>query len=446
MGPFDLVDTKGHGAVKMRIITPRGRAAEAQAARDDAPALLSEIEKYTGSPYPFDKLDHLALLEGAFGAIENPGLITYQQRILLAKPDDEIYLAPPPACAPPCRTRLAHQWFGDLVTMADWDDVWLSEGFATWMSLKIMDRLEPETRRVWRRSTPGTASWRWTRRRRKKRARPNGFEAQMRGVYSPFIYQKAAAVLVMLENWLGEEAFQQGIRRYLDEHRFANATTANFVDAIRASGSRDIGPELRSFFDQPGVPVITVGDALRHGSGAHRAATRPLCSRSGTSVEPLSWRLPVCVKADGLAPRCLAMECARSRDPCRRLPGLGIPECRRRWLLSFAAGPRSSRSSFPAWRSANSRRAPRPWRTTSPRWYATAGSRRRKLWRFCLGWRGIPSRWFPSPPPIWPPCSPPSFRLRSKQNMTSSFAPHSARLRFRRLRNKNCFARLSRQA
>src|SRR5262249_43712508 len=89
VGPFEVVDAgrAGENSVPVRIITPRGRASEAAAAREATPRLLSQLEEYTGIPYPFDKLDHLALIEGAFGAIENPGLITYQQRILLARPE-----------------------------------------------------------------------------------------------------------------------------------------------------------------------------------------------------------------------------------------------------------------------------------------------------------------------------------------------------------------------
>ncbi len=148
VGPFEIIDAglAGKNGTPIRIVTPRGRASEAAVARGAAPQLLAQLEDYTGIPYPFDKLDHLALIEGAFGAIENPGLIIYQQRNLLVKPEQD---------SPERRRQmrstmaheLAHQWFGNLVTMQDWDDVWLSEGFATWMAAKLMDAELPEARR-----------------------------------------------------------------------------------------------------------------------------------------------------------------------------------------------------------------------------------------------------------------------------------------------------------
>ncbi len=133
----------GHGT-PIRVITPKGDAADGRAAAEATVAVLPRLEEYTGIPYPFGKLDHLALADGAFGAVENPGLITYLAREMLMVPGTET--------SPRIRTlrlleahEIGHQWFGDLVTQSSWADVWLSEGFATWISEKVMDReLQPD--------------------------------------------------------------------------------------------------------------------------------------------------------------------------------------------------------------------------------------------------------------------------------------------------------------
>jgi cytosol alanyl aminopeptidase len=146
VGPFDVYEgaTAGHGT-PVRVITAKGHAAEGRAAAQATSEILPRLEAYTGIPYPFGKLDHLALPEGAFGAVENPGLITYRARNLLLALNQES-----PSQTRPIRAlqahEIGHQWFGNLVTQATWDDVWLSEGFATWIASKMMDQEQPPER------------------------------------------------------------------------------------------------------------------------------------------------------------------------------------------------------------------------------------------------------------------------------------------------------------
>ena len=136
--------TAGHGT-PIRVITPRGLGEQGRAAAQATVDVLPRLEAYTGIPYPFGKLDHVALPEGAFGAVENPGLITYRQRGLLAAPVRIRRKRRAPFASRQAH-EIAHQWFGDLVTQATWEDVWLSEGFATWFSAKMMDEEQPPAR------------------------------------------------------------------------------------------------------------------------------------------------------------------------------------------------------------------------------------------------------------------------------------------------------------
>jgi alanyl aminopeptidase len=301
VGPFEIVDAgrAGKNSVPIRIVTPRGRAAEAGAARAATPKVLARLEEYTGIPYPFDKLDQVALIAGAFGAIENPGLITYRQRVLLGNA---------PAMRSTMAHELAHQWFGNLVTMSEWEDVWLSEGFATWMSAKMMDEEQPPARRG---VLPAAA-----RNRIMAIDAPNGravrepmnSREQMRRVYGPLVYEKGAAVLRMLENWLGEDRFRAGIRRYLVEHQFSTATTSDFASAVGEAAGLDVGAVLSALLDHAGVPVVSA--ELRCDTGSARVVLR----------QDRHLSLPVCFKGDGMPGRCVLIEGGETSVPLQFCP------------------------------------------------------------------------------------------------------------------------------
>jgi alanyl aminopeptidase len=257
VGPFEVVDAgvAGQKRVPVRIITPRGRASEAEAARTATPEIMARLEHYTGIPYPWDKLDHLAVLDMPFGATENPGLITYRDRVLLAPPDRDTQRRQR-SMRETMAHEVAHQWFGNLVTQAWWDDVWLSEGFATWLGTKISDMERPpferglvitqmRNRRL-SADSPGT--------------RPVRLEMHSRqeadDVYNGVVYTKGAAILEMLEDWIGPEPFQRSLHRYLTDHQFSSGTSADLARAIKQESGVDAAPVLFAFLDRPGAPLL----------------------------------------------------------------------------------------------------------------------------------------------------------------------------------------------
>ena len=190
--------------------------------------------------------------------------------------------------------ELAHQWFGNLVTQRDWQDVWLSEGFAGVVGTKVSDLdLPPEKRGVAR----VVAKHAMMARDHGPRARPVRKQmttvSEMRDVYSGTVYQKGGAVLAMTEQWLGEDAFQRALQRYLRVHSFGTATTADLVGAIREETGTDAGPMLAGFLDHTGVPLVKVG--LENGAKPWPIAYTP---------EEGPWIVPVCIVLDG------------SRRPC----------------------------------------------------------------------------------------------------------------------------------
>ena len=308
-GPFDVWDGGEAGAKRtpVRVITPKGHANEGKAAARATADVLPKLEKYTGLVYPWEKLDHIALPAGAFGATENPGLITYRSRGLLIEPGSEA----------PERLRslraveaheIAHQWFGNLVTQTSWDDVWLSEAFATWLAAKIMDQEEPAAREH---VTPVMARERIMAADAGPKARPVRLvmhtREEMKSVYSQIVYQKGAAVLMMLENWLGPDHFQKGIQAYLQAHTLRNATTIDFADAMAIATNRDIAPVMHTFLDQTGVPKLRGTLECNPGKSA------------GIIIDQMDaqahWTVPVCWRADGVETICTLLDSRRKKVP-----------------------------------------------------------------------------------------------------------------------------------
>ena len=263
VGPFDVVDggVAGKNKFALRYLAPRGRGAELRYAKEVTPKLIEILEDYFGTPYPFEKLDSVSIGQTiGFGAMENAGMITYSSRLLLAKPAEES-IAFKRAYAGVGAHEIAHQWFGNLVTMKWWDDAWLNEAFATWMASKVTARLSPDwddgfARARSRRMAVGQDQLASTRRVKN----PVEAEGDIRAAFNPITYQKGGQVLSMFEQALGEEKFRDGVRRYLARHARANATSEDFMAALAeaAGPGSELATHFRGFIIQPGVPLIDV--------------------------------------------------------------------------------------------------------------------------------------------------------------------------------------------
>ncbi len=275
VGPFEYFNGEPAGAKKtpVGIVVAKGQLEQAKEAALATEVVLPRLEKYTGIPYPWKKLDHIALPQGAFGAVENPGLITYQSRALLVPP------ATPEGVRRIQTHEIGHQWFGNLVTQADWTDVWLSEGFATWITSKLMDEEQPADRR----RVSAVAS------RERIMAADSGPKThpvrremhdrkELDTVYDRFPYDKGAAILLMVESWIGEDRFQQGLRKYLRDHAMGNATTK----------------DLESNLPPEATPVF---DAMLNSTGV--ATVKMKCHDNRLSFERQGpGPVPICWKSD----------------------------------------------------------------------------------------------------------------------------------------------------
>ncbi len=287
VGPFDVY--KGS---KVRVITPKGHAAEGRAADEAAAQVMPRLEDYVGYEYPFHKLDFLALPQNAYGAVENPGLITFLSTRLLVDPKD---------AAKTLELRkleaheIGHQWFGDVVTQKDWPDVWLSEGFATWIANKITDEERAPERRMLEFITQRERAMQSDVATPGRPVRMTiGSRAQASDVYNRLVYQKGAAILAMLEGWLGDENWRRALQSYLKKHQFGSASTSDLAESVRMETGTDVGAVMDSFLDAAGVPKIRA---------------RLLCdSKARLRIEQAGSRAtPVCFKTTGLA-RCVVIQ------------------------------------------------------------------------------------------------------------------------------------------
>ncbi|MES2634286.1 MAG: M1 family aminopeptidase [Pseudomonadota bacterium] len=300
VGPFEVVDggTAGIKRTPLRYIVPKGRTADTRYAKEVTPKLLEQMETYFGTPYPYDKLDSMAIpVTVGFAAMENAGLITYGSGFLLANAarEDEQFRQ---VYASIGSHEIAHQWFGNLVTMQWWTDIWLNESFATWMARKAVSKFRPDwdsTARAERErmSAAGTDRLRST---RQVRQRVNN-EDDLGNAFDGITYDKGGALLSMYEGWLGEEKFRDGVRRYLKKHEWGNATAEDFFASL-AQDDPQVARGFSGFVHQPGIPVVDFELDCSRGQPAMQLGQRRF-DPSGASKVAQKWMMPVCMRYEG---------------------------------------------------------------------------------------------------------------------------------------------------
>ncbi len=300
VGPFDYVDAGTAGARKtpIRIVTPRGKAAQARYAAQTTGPLLDRLEAYFGIPYPYEKLDELAIPQTVtFGAMENAGLITWSERILIAPPPEETIQFQRTQASINAH-EMAHQWFGDLVTLAWWDDTWLNESFASWMADRTLIEWKPEwheeVARLQDTSNVMFEDVLVTARRIHQEILTND---DIINAFDDITYKKGDAILTMFEAWIGPDRFRTGVHDYLQAHRFGNATARDFLQSIETASQPGVAAAFSSFLDQPGVPVVSVSLDCSGGAGRLALTQKRLMPVGSTGSAAQTWRIPVCARA-----------------------------------------------------------------------------------------------------------------------------------------------------
>jgi aminopeptidase N len=297
VGDFKCLDGAADN-IPIRICATPDKRDLGRIALDAAQQILTFYNTYYAIKYPFVKLDVVAVPDFAAGAMENTAAIFYRETDLLAEQK---------AASVDTRKKIwsilahemAHQWFGDLVTMEWWDDIWLNEGFATWMANKPLAAAHPE----WHvdvdeaqenQTALALDSLKTTRPIHADVATP----AEIDEAFDAIAYQKGAAVLRMIEHYVGAETFRKGVNAYLQTHAYKNATSEDLWKSLTASSGKPVERILPTFVNQPGVPLIEVSVACTAGRTAVTMKQQRLVI-DGVPPAGGRWQTPVCLKVPG---------------------------------------------------------------------------------------------------------------------------------------------------
>jgi aminopeptidase N len=289
----ELEELKGEAeGVPIRIITTEGKREQGRYALEVTERVLAFYNSYFGIRYPMAKLDQIAIPGGFSGAMENWGAITYNERNVLFDPAKSSQGTRQGVFGVVAH-EMAHQWFGDLVTMSWWDNLWLNEGFASWMSAKASEVLNPE----WQTALNADAAKGGVMNDDARRAthpilQPVVNESQANDAFDNITYAKGQSFLRMLENFLGEDAFRRGIRQYLADHEYSNATTADLWNALAAASGKPVKALAAGWTEQPGFPLVTVTTDVR---GGRQIVTleQERFTVQYPDAPPLQWTIPV---------------------------------------------------------------------------------------------------------------------------------------------------------
>ena len=304
VGPYDLVDYGMIPAnnirdreVHLRALTARGLGPRVEYALENTDGILTELEEYFGTPYPYRKLDIIAVPESFGGAMENIGAITYDEWLLLMDEDSPVDQRR--AYTSVHAHELAHQWFGNLVTPTWWNDIWLNESFATWMAAKAAHGYWPEgefDRNIIKGALGAMSndSLAAARQIREPVTRNEAIDDAFDGI----TYRKGGGVLQMLERYIGEESFRAGIRLHLDRHADGVATAEDFIKSIAEGSDRtEIEQAFKTYIEQPGVPLLDVElnctDPANPKLDVSQSRYAPLGSEIDANAS--RWHIPMCV-------------------------------------------------------------------------------------------------------------------------------------------------------
>jgi aminopeptidase N len=310
-GELESIESRS-GSTQLRVIVTKGKAEMGLYALEATAQILQYYNDYFGVAYPLPKLDQIALPGGFGGAMENWGGITYYESKLLFDPKSssqetkqDIYEV--------LAHEMAHQWFGDLVTMAWWDNLWLNEGFASWMGSKCTAHFNPQWE-VWlRREFPRDPSRRSgiakeaamegdARSTTHPIQQPIATEAEANSAFDDITYKKGQSFLRMLESFLGADVFREGIRDYMAAHAYLNTTTADLWNALSDASGKPVGEIAAGWTEQPGFPVVKV----KREQGGDVSLTQEPFIVNFTNAPSLEWKIPLTYAVVGLPAEALA--------------------------------------------------------------------------------------------------------------------------------------------
>ena len=303
MGDFERA-TKMAGPTEIGVVTKRGSLDQAAFALDASVEVLAEYNDYFGVPYPLPKLDNVAAPGRSqfFGAMENWGAISSFEYYLLLDPaistqsDRQTIFSV-------AAHEISHQWFGDLVTMSWWDDLWLNESFASWMAARTTAKLRPE----------------WSTSLATVKARDKAMERDALATTHPIVqhietveqasqafdtitYEKGEAVIRMLEGYVGADGWRAGVRSYMRDHAYGNTTSEDLWKAVETAAAQPVRDIAHDFTQQPGIPLIRIDDVTCVDGTSEVRLSQAEFSNDRPGKTPLRWRVPVIASTLGGSP------------------------------------------------------------------------------------------------------------------------------------------------
>ena len=321
VGPFSTVSgtvpatPQRSKPLPIRIVTTKQNAGQMQFALQGTKGIVTHLENYFGQAFPYPKLDQITspIMPGA---MENAGADLYADPILIM--DDNATTGQKRTFGMVVSHELAHQWFGDLVTPAWWDDIWLNESFANWMGFRIGDEWRPDlniragalAEGFNAMSTDALVAGRAIH-------QPIESNAQIDEAFDSITYGKGGHVVAMIAGYMGDTKFRDGVRSYMAAHKYANATSTDFFAAMaKVSGDPRIVPAMQSFTDQQGVPLVTFA---ADGKGGY-TVSQSRYARLGTTAPATRWGIPLCLRASQGQQKCQLLDAASANIPA---PGSG---------------------------------------------------------------------------------------------------------------------------
>ncbi|MFE0500728.1 M1 family metallopeptidase [Lysobacter soli] len=300
VGDFERATTQADG-VEIGVVTQRGAIDQARFALDSSADVLREYNDYFGTPYPLPKLDNVASPGASqfFSAMENWGAIFTFEHTLLLDPSISTQSDKQRVFAVAAH-EIAHQWFGDLVTMSWWDDLWLNEGFATWMASRTTQKLHPE----WNTQLEAIGS-------RESAMALDSVESthpvvqhvetveQASQAFDSITYQKGSAVIRMLEGYVGGDAWRTGVRSYMKAHAYGNTVSDDLWREIQSAAGKPVLDIAHDFTLQPGIPMLRVAAGKCTDGKTTLTLTQDEFTRDRPGKTPLRWRVPVIAQAGG---------------------------------------------------------------------------------------------------------------------------------------------------
>jgi aminopeptidase N len=345
VGQFEYIEGSADG-IPIRIYSTPGKKQLSKFALEATENFIRYFDQYFAIKYPYGKLDIIGLPDFSAGAMENIALITSREA-LLQLDDQQASLGQRKAVAITISHEVAHQWFGDLVTMQWWDDIWLNEGFATWMEGKPVEAWKPEWNPLLDEVSGGGGilttigalnvdSLATTRAIQHPAETPD----QIQELFDGIAYGKTAAVLRMLEAYLGPETFRAGVNEYLKQHAYGNSTADDFWSTLASVSKKPVDTIMPTFVKQPGVPMLSINaQCVGNSTTVSLAQQRYFFDRTlfNAGSDQL-WQVPVCTRTSSeKAGKC---ELLTKKEDTFTLPG--CPS----WVLANAGGTGYYRSGY----------------------------------------------------------------------------------------------------